>query len=66
MDTNEMRGKSAQELNDHIAELRREQFSLRMQKAQGQSAQTHQFAKVRHEIARAATILAQKQRNGAA
>jgi large subunit ribosomal protein L29 len=65
MDINEMREKSAQELNEHIAELRREQFSLRMQKAQGQSAQTHQFAKVRREIARAATILAQKQ-NGAA
>lgn len=66
MDTNEMREKSVQELNDHIVELRREQFSLRMQKAQGQSAQTHQFAKVRREIARAATILAQKQANGAA
>ncbi|MES2404865.1 MAG: 50S ribosomal protein L29 [Pseudomonadota bacterium] len=65
MDINEMRGKSAQELTDHIADLRREQFSLRMQKAQGQSAQTHQFAKVRREIARAATILGQKQ-NGVA
>ena len=61
MDTNEMRGKSAQELQQHISELRREQFSLRMQKAQGQAAQTHQFAKVRREIARAATILTQKE-----
>ena len=67
MDTNEMREKSAQELTDHIADLRREQFSLRMQKAQGQSAQTHQFAKVRREIARAATILGEKQKtHGAA
>ena len=70
MDTNEMREKSAQELIDHIAELRREQFSLRMQKAQGQSAQTHQFARVRREIARTATILGQRQmaqtQNGAA
>ena len=70
MDTNEMRGKSAQELTDHIADLRREQFSLRMQKAQGQSAQTHQFARVRREIARATTIVGQKQmaqkQNGAA
>ncbi len=62
-----MREKSAQELNDHIVELRREQFSLRMQKAQGQAAQTHQFAKVRREIARAATILGEKQKtHGAA
>jgi ribosomal protein L29 len=41
-----------------------------MQKAQGQNAQTHQFAKVRREIARAATIVGQKQmaqkQNGAA
>lgn len=67
MDTNEMREKSAQELNDHIVELRREQFSLRMQKAQGQAAQTHQFARVRREIARAATILGEKQKtHGAA
>ncbi len=65
MDTNELRTKSAQELIDHIAELRREQFSLRMQKAQGQNAQTHQFARVRRDIARAATVLGQKQ-NGAA
>ena len=60
MDTNEMREKSAQELTDHIAELRREQFSLRMQKAQGQAAQTHQFAKVRREIARVNTLLGAK------
>ena len=66
MDTNEMRGKSAQELIDHIADLRREQFSLRMQKAQGQNAQTHQFARVRREIARAATVLVEKQTHGAA
>ena len=65
MDTKALREKTAQELTDHIAELRREQFSLRMQKAQGQSAQTHQFARVRREIARAATLQGEKQ-NGAA
>ena len=38
-----------------------------MQKAQGQDAKTHQFAKVRREIARAATIvLGEKQTHGAA
>jgi large subunit ribosomal protein L29 len=66
MDIEEMRKKSAQDLNDHIADLRREQFSLRMQKAQGQNAQTHQFARVRREIARAATVLAEKRTSGAA
>ena len=66
METNDLRAKTAQELQSHIADLRREQFSLRMQKAQGQSAQTHQFAKVRRDIARAATILGEKQKGGAA
>ena len=70
MEIDEMRNKSEQDLMDHIADLRREQFSLRMQKAQGQNAQTHQFARVRREIARAATILTQKEmgqkQNGAA
>jgi large subunit ribosomal protein L29 len=66
MEIDEMRNKSAQDLTDHIAELRREQFSLRMQKAQGQNAQTHQFARVRREIARAATVLAEKRTSGAA
>ncbi len=66
MDTEEMRNKSAQELSEHIADLRREQFSLRMQHSQGQAAQTHQFAKVRREIARAATILGEKQKNDGA
>jgi large subunit ribosomal protein L29 len=66
MEIDEMRNKSAQDLTDHIAELRREQFSLRMQKAQGQNAQTHQFARVRREIARVATVLAEKRTSGAA
>jgi large subunit ribosomal protein L29 len=66
MEIDEMRNKSEQDLTDHIAELRREQFSLRMQKAQGQNAQTHQFARVRREIARVATVLAEKRTSGAA
>ena len=52
MDINEMRGKSAKDLGEHVTELRREQFSLRMQKAQGQNAQTHQFAKAQAGISR--------------
>ena len=66
MDIQEMRNKSEQDIRDHIADLRREQFSLRMQKAQGQNAQTHQFARVRREIACVATVLAEKRTSGAA
>jgi large subunit ribosomal protein L29 len=60
MDIKEMRGKPAKDLGEHVAELRREQFSLRMQKAQGNNAQTHQFKRVRREIARAKTVLTEQ------
>ena len=65
MDINELRGKSPQELAEHVADLRREQFSLRMQKAQGQNAQTHQHGRVRREIARAKTVLREKNEGAA-
>jgi len=61
-----MRGKSAKDLGEHVTELRREQFSLRMQKAQGNNAQTHQFKRVRREIARAKMVLGEQNKQGAA
>ena len=64
MKTSEMRGQSAGDLNEHIVELRREQFSLRMQKAQGGEAKTHDFKRVRREIARAQTVLAEQSKQG--
>lgn len=57
MELKELRQKSAQELNDHLGELRREQFNLRMQKGSGQLNQLHQFGRVRREIARVKTLL---------
>jgi large subunit ribosomal protein L29 len=66
MDINEMRGKTAKDLGEHVTELRREQFSLRMQKAQGNNAQTHQFKRVRREIARAKMVLGEQNKQGAA
>ena len=49
---NELREKSADELKAHLLDLRKEQFSLRMQKATGQLAKTHDARRVRREIAR--------------
>lgn len=66
MDTKQMRGQSAQELGEHIVELRREQFSLRMQKAQDGAAKSHEFKRVRREIARAKTLIAEQNKQGAA
>ncbi len=57
MELKQMRQKSADELNAHLVELRKEQFSLRMQKATGQLAKTHEARRVRREIARVNTLL---------
>ena len=61
MELKQMRQKSADELQAHLAELRKEQFSLRMQKATGQLAKTHEARRVRREIARVNTLLGQPQ-----
>ena len=57
MELNELRGKSADELKAHLLDLRKEQFSLRMQQATGQLAKTHEARRVRREIARVNTLL---------
>ena len=56
---NELREKSAEELQAHLVELHKEQFSLRMQKATGQLDKTHEARRVRREIARVNTLLGQ-------
>jgi large subunit ribosomal protein L29 len=60
MELKEIRAKSEKELNEHLGELRREQFNLRMQKGSGQLTQTHQFGRVRREIAQVKTVLGSK------
>ena len=60
MNTNEMRSKSQTELREELSSLLKAQFSLRMQKATQQLPNTSQLRKVRRDIARVRTILAQK------
>lgn len=60
MELNELRQKSVEQLNEHLLELRREQFNLRMQKGSGQLTQTHQFGRVRREIAQVKYLLGAK------
>lgn len=60
MELKELRGMSEQALNEQLVELRREQFNLRMQKGSGQLTQTHQFGRVRRDIARIKTVLGSK------
>ncbi|WP_017939160.1 50S ribosomal protein L29 [Zestomonas thermotolerans] len=60
MKANELRGKSAQELNEQLLALLRDQFNLRMQKATGQLGQTHLLSQVKRDIARVKTVLTQQ------
>ena len=53
----DLRGKSAEELNEELVALRREQFNLRMQQATGELAQVHEHGRVRKDIARVKTVL---------
>ena len=56
----ELRAKSVDELNNELIELRRAQFSLRMQLATQQLSKVDQVGKVRRDIARVRTVLAEK------
>jgi large subunit ribosomal protein L29 len=59
MKASELRGKSPQDLAEELLTLRREQFNLRMQQATGQLARPHEYGRVRKDIARVKTILAE-------
>ena len=56
----ELTTKTAEELNKHLLDLRKEQFNLRMQKGTGQLNQPHQLRRVRRDIARTKFVLGAK------
>ncbi len=64
MKAKDLRGKASSALNEELLKLRREQFNLRMARATGQAAKPDQFAKVRKNIARVKTVLAQSSARG--
>ncbi len=59
MEVNEMREKKADDLQEHLLELRREIFNLRMQRGSGQLSQPHHLRRVRREIARTKMVLSE-------
>jgi large subunit ribosomal protein L29 len=65
MKGHELKGRSHAELQEELAALLKAQFSLRMQKATQQLSNTSQLAKVRRDIARVRTILAQQAQKSA-
>ena len=62
MNATDLRSKSAEELNEELVALRREQFNLRMQQATGEMAQVHQHGRVKKDIARVKTVLSELSR----
>ena len=56
----EMRAKTTAELDKELLDLRRAQFSMRMQVATQQMTNHSQIGKVRKDIARVKTILGER------
>tara|TARA_E500000331_G_C16774233_1_gene505203 strand:- start:98 stop:307 length:210 start_codon:yes stop_codon:yes gene_type:complete len=53
----ELRGKSLDELSSRLLELRRKQFSLRMQMGSGQGVKASEVRETRKNIARIKTVM---------
>jgi large subunit ribosomal protein L29 len=64
MNVTDLRSKSSDELNEELINLRREQFNVRMQQATGESTKPHEHSRVRKDIARVKTVMAE-QKNAA-
>ncbi len=56
----EHRGKTADQLNDSLIQLKKEQFNLRFQAATGQLEKPHRVDEVRKSIARIKTLQRQQ------
>ena len=60
MKAEDIRTKTQDQLTDDLANLKKEQFNLRFQKATGQLEKTARVRQVRKDIARIKTIAAEK------
>jgi large subunit ribosomal protein L29 len=56
------RGKSADELGEQLNKLKKEQFNLRFQRANGQLENTGRVRALRRDIARIETVLTEQRR----
>jgi large subunit ribosomal protein L29 len=63
MNVKEIRDMTAEQIGKELLDLRREQFNLRMQSATGQGVRTHEFGRIRKDVARLKTILREREIN---
>jgi large subunit ribosomal protein L29 len=61
----DVRGKTADELGEQLTKLKKEQFNLRFQRANGQLENTGRVRSVRKEIARIETVMTEQRRKAA-
>jgi large subunit ribosomal protein L29 len=64
--TDDFRGKSADELSSQLSNLKKEQFNLRFQRANGQVENTGRIRTLRRDIARIQTVLTEQRRSSQA
>jgi large subunit ribosomal protein L29 len=57
----EIREMTPEQIGKELLDLRREQFNLRMQRATGQGVRTHEFGRIRKDIARLKTVLRERE-----
>ncbi|MDQ0317172.1 50S ribosomal protein L29 [Amorphus orientalis] len=58
----DVKAKTADELLDELAKLKKEQFNLRFQRATGQLENTARVRQVRRDIARIKTVLSERRK----
>ena len=56
----DVRALSADQINDEILKLKKEQFNLRFQRATGQLEKTNRFREIRRTIARLLTVASER------
>lgn len=61
MKAKDIREMTAEQISKELLDLRREQFNLRMQSASGQGVRTHEFGRIRKDIARLKTVLGERE-----
>ena len=66
MKVEELKGKTADELQTQLLELKKEAFNLRFQKAIGQLENTARVGQVRRDIARIKTVVREMRPSGEA
>ena len=60
MNATDLRSKSQDELSEDLINLRREQFNVRMQQATGEATKPHEHSRIRKNIARVKTVMAEQ------